>query len=122
MSTHRAAYRQLGDQAVARQIAATEKKLNQTPRYMIPESAIEDIAKNIRNCDIIGVTTNLKGLDVAHTGIAVWSNGRLHLMHAPLVGDSVEITSNPLAGRIIASEKQDGIMVARAAEPKYKKE
>jgi hypothetical protein len=34
-------------------------------------------------------------------------------MHAPLVGDSVEISTQPLAQRILRIERQDGIMVAR---------
>jgi len=50
---------------------------------------------------------------VAHTGIALWRGGRLHLLHAPLVGKSVEISVLPLAERIVELKTQDGIMVAR---------
>jgi hypothetical protein len=56
------------------------------------------------------------GLDIAHTGIALWRDGRLHLLHAPLVGKSVEISVLPLAERIQGFSAQDGIMVARPLE------
>jgi hypothetical protein len=37
-------------------------------------------------------------------------------MHAPLVGDSVQISEIPLAERIQGISGQDGIMVARPLE------
>jgi hypothetical protein len=53
------------------------------------------------------------GLDVVHTGFAVWEHGRLHLLHAPLKGSSVEISALPLADRIQGIPTQSGVMVAR---------
>ena len=53
---------------------------------------------------------------MAHTGLALWQDGRLHLLHAPLVGRSVEISAVPLAERIQGIGGQDGIMVARPTE------
>ena len=38
-------------------------------------------------------------------------------MHAPLVGDSVQISERPLARRIQEIGAQDGIAVARPLEP-----
>ena len=51
--------------------------------------------------------------ETSFTENGVWVDGRLHLMHAPLVGKSVEISELPLAERILDIEAQDGIMVAR---------
>jgi hypothetical protein len=113
MTQHLSAYRQLSDTALVSSIRATEKRLSATPRYVIPEDRIAIVANRIHNGDIIGAASNLPGLDVAHTGIALWVNGKLHLMHAPLVGSVVEISQLPLAERIKAIGKQDGIMVAR---------
>lgn len=61
--------------------------------------------------------TSIRGLDVAHTGFAIWIDGRLHLMHAPLVGTDVEISRRPLAERIRGIGGQDGIMVAHPERP-----
>jgi hypothetical protein len=118
MSKHRASYRQLADDAVFARIVANEAALSGRPRYMVPENKIEDVAKRIRNGDVIAATSSIKGLDVAHTGLAIWRDGRLHMMHAPLIGDSVEVSENPLSERVIFIPRQDGIMVARPVEPK----
>jgi hypothetical protein len=113
MTGHRASYRQLAADATFAEIAAIEKRLSGVPRYVIPEHNIRSREASIRNGDVIAAASTVKGLDIAHTGLALWKDGRLHLMHAPLVGDSVEISKLPLAERIIASPRQDGIMVAR---------
>lgn len=118
MTQHRAAYRQLADARYFDVIRAHEMKLTQAPRYMIPEQRIDDVASRIRNGDVIAATSSVKGLDVAHTGLAYWRGGQLHLMHAPLIGDSVEISEDPLAERVIFIPRQDGIMVARPREPR----
>jgi len=114
ISTHPASYRQMADPGVPEAIKAMEQRLNAGPaRWYIPEARIASIAPQIHDGDIIAATSTLPGLDVAHTGIALWKNGELHLLHAPLVGKSVEISAVPLAQRILDIKTQDGIMVAR---------
>jgi hypothetical protein len=117
MSTHRAAYRQLEEPGVLDAIRAMEARLNRAlPRWYIPEHRIGAVASHIRSGDLIAATSTVAGLDVAHTGFALWRDGKLHLLHAPLVGRSVEISEQPLAERILAITSQDGIMVARPIE------
>ena len=82
-------------------------------RIYIPEQDIAAVADRIENGDIIAATSTVEGLDIAHTGIALWVDGQLHLMHAPLVGDSVQISELSLADRVLGKKGQDGIMVAR---------
>jgi hypothetical protein len=113
MTRHRDAYRQLADTALFVEIEQMELTLSGRERYFIPEGEIAAAAAGIRNGDVIAATSVLEGLDVAHTGFALWVDGRLHLMHAPLVGSVVEISERPLADRIRAIASQDGIMVAR---------
>ncbi len=36
----------------------------------------------IKTGDIVAIITSKQGLDTSHVGIAVWQNGKLHLMHA----------------------------------------
>lgn len=113
MSRNAGSYPKLSDPTNLEAIRATEQRLSQTTRYVIPEDRIADVAPRIRNGDIIAATSSARGLDIAHTGLAIWIDGRLHLMHAPLVGKTVEISELPLAERIQRIEGQDGIMVAR---------
>ena len=113
MTKHPEAYRQFRDPGIPEQIGEIEARLTNVPRTFIPEAQIAAHAQDIRDGDIIAATSNLEGLDIAHTGIALWVDGSLHLMHAPLVGTVVEISERPLADRIQSIDAQDGIMVAR---------
>jgi hypothetical protein len=54
---------------------------------------------------------------VAHAGLAYWQGRQLHLLHAPLVGEVVEVSTIPLAERILRLDGQDGIRVVRPLEP-----
>ena len=117
MSTHPDAYRQLSDLDVFEDIVRAESRLNGQGRYFIPERQIEDVEAEIRSGDIIAATSTVEGLDVAHTGLALWVDGTLRLLHAPLVGEAVQISETSLAERITRIEGQDGIIVARPHEP-----
>ncbi len=117
MSTHPEAYRQLADEGVLSVIAQIEARLGAVDRFFIPEGEIAERAHLIRTGDIIAATSTVPGLDVAHTGIAVWKDGVLRLLHAPLVGSSVQLSEVSLAERIASIGGQDGIMVARPLDP-----
>jgi hypothetical protein len=117
MSTHPEAYRQLADPEVLEEIMETEARLGARGRYYLPENDIAGVADRIQDGDIIAATSTVDGLDVAHTGLALWVDGTLRLMHAPLVGEAVQISDESLAERILRLEAQDGIIVARPREP-----
>lgn len=120
MTENPEAYRQIAeDPSILEEIRIIEQGLT-TPRWYIPQDRIEAAAAGggIRDGDIIAAKSTLDGLDVAHTGIALWRGDRLHLLHAPLVGDSVEVTPVPLGDRIRGLRAQDGILVARPLEPR----
>ncbi len=118
MSSHPEAYRQLAeDPALVEEIRATEARISAEPRFYIPQARIAEVEDRIENGDIIAAVSSVDGLDIAHTGIALHHDGRLHLLHAPLVGESVEISERPLADRIQSISGQIGIMVARPLTP-----
>jgi hypothetical protein len=118
MSTHPDAYRQLADPENLSAIEQIEGRLNARGRTYLPEDAIAAASGSIREGDIIAATSTVPGLDVAHTGIAVRIDGTLRLMHAPLVGEAVQISERSLADRILSIDGQDGIIVARPLEPR----
>jgi hypothetical protein len=117
MSAHPDAYRQLADEDNLEAIRSIEARLSARGRAYVPEDRIAGVSDGIRDGDIIAATSTIDGLDVAHTGIAIRIDGVLRLMHAPLVGDVVQISETSLAERILAIDAQDGIMVARPREP-----
>lgn len=116
ISSHPDAYPQMADPSVRTAIRTVEGRLNAgPPRRYLPESDLDRVDGVLNPGDVVAATSTLSGLDVAHTGIAVVVGERIHLLHAPLVGDSVEISPLPLAERIRRIEGQDGIMAARPA-------
>jgi hypothetical protein len=83
----------------------------------VPKEKVEGVLERIHNGDIIAITTSVGGLDVSHTGIALRDGGTTRLLHAPIVGQQVQITRGSLSEYLNAHEKQTGIMVARPLEP-----
>lgn len=118
MSTHLNSYPMLkNNEKFIQEIKRIEKSISKRKYYFIPQKNIERIEKKIKDGDIIGITTNIEGLDISHTGIAVRENdGRIHLLHAPNVGYKVQITEKPLADYIRSNPRQTGIMVLRLNE------
>ncbi len=115
MSTHSDSYKRLKEnQNFIKPIAEIEKEMSARDYYYIPQSSIHELEGKINSGDIIGITTNVDGLDIAHTGIAIrLDDGRIHFMHAPIAGTKVQITEKPLADYIKGNKKQTGIMVLR---------
>jgi Protein of unknown function (DUF1460) len=119
MSAHIDSYLQLRENPeFVKMIAAQEAEMNKRTMYHIPKSKVKKTASQINNGDIIGITTTIEGLDCTHTGIAVWQNKELHMIHAPIPGSKVQITEASLWEYLIKIKKDAGIMVARAIEPK----
>lgn len=116
MSSNRDAYDALADPFTLSEIVAIENRLSDEARYFIPQARIAEVAPRIRDGDVIAITSTIHGLDIAHTGFAIWIGGSLHFMNAPLVGTAVRISERPLAERVARIEGQDGIMVARPVE------
>ena len=99
-------------------IRKQEEEVNSRQYYFIPEKEIEKFEDNIQTGDLIALTTPEKGLDIGHVGIAIkMANGRIHFLHAPLVGSKVQITETPLSDYVIKNKKRNGLIVLRVQEP-----
>ena len=94
MSTHPDAYQALKAHpewvSVIRQ---QEETLSGTTSRYIPKSALKRNTKALRQAvhdgDIIAITCNKKGLDIAHLGFAVWKKDGLHLLNASQIHKKV---------------------------------
>jgi hypothetical protein len=118
MSTHPNLYLQLKNSPEnVKEIRKIEDEINARTMYYIPKTFVKRTASHIKDGDVIGITTVIDGLDCAHTGIAIWQKGKLHLLHAPVPGSKVQITELPLWEYLAKIKKDTGIMVARPAEP-----
>ena len=118
MSTHPDSYRQLKENAeFIPVIKEQEHEISKRELYHVPKEKIADVSPQLKNGDILGITTDIEGLDVAHTGIVIWQNGKVHFLHAPNVGHKLTITEKTLAEYVAGNKRQIGIMVARPLEP-----
>lgn len=91
------------------------KRHEKRPMNFIPKDKIALIESRIQSGDIIAVTTDIKGMDIRHVGIALkMPDGRIHLLNAPRPGKKVEISLLPLAELIARNRHQTGIMAVRA--------
>jgi hypothetical protein len=98
-------------------IKKQESEINSRQYYYIPQEEIKSVENKISNGDLIALTTSDKGLDIGHVGFAVkMQNGRIHFMHAPMIGSKVQITEIPLAEYVKKIKKHTGIIVLRATE------
>jgi hypothetical protein len=117
MSEHPGSYRQLGDSSARAAIAATERTLTARQRWYLPRARVRDVERTLRAGDIIGITTTVDGLDVAHTGIISMESGRPVFLHASLSAKRVELADGTLATYLQRYATHDGILVARPCEP-----
>lgn len=80
------------------QMIEIERKWKNVPVSYIPKTSLNVSSEelDIKNGDIIAITTNIKGLDVVHTGFACWVDGKLHLLHASSVMKKVILDSQTL--------------------------
>jgi len=116
MSTHPDSYKHLKNNPdnIAR-MAAIEKKLSGQEIHWIPKQKLPNEGLPwIKDGDIVMLTTNINGLDVSHMGIAIYQNGKLHLLHASSVEKKVVIDKRTLRNQLAESKRVTGIRVVRA--------
>jgi hypothetical protein len=113
MTANPGSYRQLENPAFVEKMKEVEKTISAYEMNFIPKGKIKELENLIRNGDIIAFTTDIDGLDVSHTGFAIFQNGRLHLQHESLRTNKVEITPVPLSEYLAPMRRVKGILVGR---------
>ena len=112
MSSHRSSYSALEDDRIFEDWVEIEKSLNPMRFAVLGLDAIKNAA--IEEGDIIAFATNIEGLDVTHTGIAIEKNKKIHLLHASSSG-SVVISKKPLYKFAQGINRCTGIIIVRPA-------
>lgn len=84
-------------------------------RY-IPKRSVADtplLRRTVKDGDILAITCNKKGLEIAHLGFAVWRSDGLHLLNASMIHKKV--VEEPMTlGRYLAKHpSHTGIRVVR---------
>jgi len=96
------------------EIKKYEKDISNRVYYYIPANNIASIEDKIQNGDIIALTSNQKGLDIRHVGIAIKKdNNKTYFLHAPQIGSFVQVTNEILSDYVKKNKKHSGIIVLR---------
>ena len=86
MSQHPQSYRSLKEHPEqVSVIRKQEQALTGKSYRFIPKTALKNsklLRQTIKDGDILAITCNKKGLDIAHLGFAVWRKDGLHLLNA----------------------------------------
>lgn len=115
MSSHPKQYKQLanslGNVALMKKIekALSQKEIRYIPKDKLPANGLPWI----KNGDIIAITTNIKGLDVCHMGLAIYIKGKLCMLHASSNAKKVLISRISLAQMLEMTNSWTGIRVIR---------
>ncbi|MBR3111765.1 MAG: DUF1460 domain-containing protein [Prevotella sp.] len=86
MSQHPQSYKALkAHPEYVPEIRRMEQRVSGQQFRYIPKARVgrsDELRKAVKDGDIIAITCNKAGLDIAHLGFAVWKNGNLHLLNA----------------------------------------
>ncbi len=113
MSKNADKYPLLTNDSLVSKMSSIEKDISAREYFYIHENEIDKYKEEIADGSIIGITANIKGLDITHTGIAIHVNGELHFMHASSRSMKVEISEKTLQKMLNDNKIQTGIMVAK---------
>lgn len=104
----------LKDPTAFRRLRIIEGTCSRRPLFFIPKASLERTGDRITDGDIIAMTTDERGLDVSHTGLAVRIGRQLHLLHASSAAGRVVVSEITLNRYLLARRSRTGIIVCRA--------
>ena len=113
MTTHPDLYPPLKDAANLRRTKSLERAISKRSLFFIPKKAVRRSEDQIRNGDLVAITTNRESLDIQHVGFAVRVRDRIHLLHASRVEGKVILSEDTLYRYLMQSKTRSGIMVVR---------
>lgn len=119
MSVNRTKYPHLKEDSSLNIVKKVEEELSSMPKYYIPKEEMHLCQDRICDGDLIAFATTVEGLEVAHVGIAVHLDKKLHLMHASSLNKKVEISDVPLSEMLRNKSTYSGIIVSRLIDKRF---
>jgi hypothetical protein len=114
MSTHVGSYMQLkNDSMLIPGIREIEKDISSRNYLYVPKENIGSIESRLEEGMIVAITSDIKGLDIAHTGMLVIENGGIHLLHASSDAGKVVISEKTFLEYIMGNKHQTGVMLLK---------
>ncbi len=92
-----------------------EQEIGGRTIYVLPSAQLSRVESKIQDGDLIALTTDIKGLDIRHTGFAIrMDDNRIHLLHASETDKKVEITNETLVQYLSHHPFDSGLMICTA--------
>jgi len=113
MTTHPENYPALKDEASYREMLDVEKRLSGKPRYIIPKAGFGQVQDKIEDGNLIGITTDIEGLDVTHVGFTLRVKDHIHLLHASEKEREVILSENTFGHYLSSVNTRSGIVVVQ---------
>lgn len=114
MSNHVSAYRQLAnDTSLVAGIRETEQNISKRDYFYIPKEELHKVEIYLEEGMIVAFTTQIKGLDVVHTGITVREGDKIKLVHASSDAGKVVVTENTLLEYVMGNKLQTGLFLLK---------
>lgn len=114
MSTHKDAYPLLKkNPEFVKKIKDIEDDINTRKMYYIRKGKIDEYYSMLESGDIFAVTTEIKGLDVTHTGYIYKINDDAHIIHASQAAGRVLVSDGTIKEYLSSIKKSTGVMIAR---------
>jgi hypothetical protein len=118
MSTHPERYPALRDNpGLVDSMRHIERRINSTRRTHVPRDRVAAIERKLRTGDLVAITTSIRGLDYAHTGLIVREGNGARLLHASSKGGRVMLDDRIGAYLARAPSSRIGITVLRPRLP-----
>ena len=117
MSSHPQSYQALREHPeFISDIAKMEREVSGARYRYIPKKMLANhrlLRSVVRDGDIIAITCNKAGLDIAHLGFAVWKENRLHLLNASQVHKKVVLEPMTLYRYLQKHPSHTGLRIIR---------
>ena len=113
MTQHSEKYPRISSKTVLDSLRQYENRLNAMPKCFIPKARVAKIEGNLRDGDVIGITSSIAGLDCNHQGFVVRSGKRAYLLHASSEHKKVLLSREPLTDYLGRIDIHTGIIVGR---------
>lgn len=113
MSAHADLYKGINSDEVLNKIKANEQQVNAEKYFYVPKASVPKIEAQLRDGDIIGITSTIPGLDCNHQGIIKMQKGRACLVHASTPAKKVIVSPEPLSEYLNSVKRHSGIIVLR---------
>jgi len=125
MTTHASSYPRLAaNTEFVEKMKAHENKINARTLQYVPLNKLADVESFLKTGDIVGICTNVPGLDISHTGLVIRDkDGVPHFMDASSKKSIMKVTleagsiSQYMSEANQRSQKFTGIIFARPLEP-----